>query len=233
MKKLFYLFLILPILFTLPMGVITVFLSEIAMSFIKNPDINNSNFFLILFNFLITLLNSLLFFLLCKTICTKCNSSHSISNSIQVEWKERKNIIHKFIESKRTSIFIFFFLVIIVIFWYFLSTFICKLTNLQTNQDLTFNFQYLITPLFEEFIFRKVYFEYCDNNHIKYDFVLNVLLFAFSHIIPTPNHFLLGIILTYSYKKYKSLILTTFIHLFYNLLSMSLPLLLDYIGQCI
>lgn len=69
----------------------------------------------------------------------------------------------------------------------------------------------LITAFFEELIFRKILFDYCEKNGINHEFFWSVLCFSISHIISLPSTIFLGLILSFSYKKFKSFFLNVLI----------------------
>ena len=73
-----------------------------------------------------------------------------------------------------------------------------------------------IPAIFEEIIFRNIFFRYCEDNKIERIVLLNIICFSFCHIIPTFSIIVLGIILAYTYKKYHSIIINMLLHFFYN-----------------
>lgn len=73
-----------------------------------------------------------------------------------------------------------------------------------------------IPAIFEEIIFRNIFFRYCEDNKIERIVLLNIICFSFCHIIPTFSIIVLGIILAYTYKKNHSIIINMFLHFFYN-----------------
>jgi len=228
-KRLFKVFLGIPVIFTLLMAAISIFETEVVVSLLGNPETKNPQIIQVLFNFLILISDCLIYFLMYKTILSKCNFSYRLGESIKKEWTEKKNIYEKVKKDKKTFILIIALFVIIVIMWYFFSDYISRKIGIYPSKKPFLELSFLFVPIFEEFIFRKIYFQYCEINKIKHAFSLNVVIFSFAHIIPMPYVFLLGVILAYCYKKYNSLILNTVVHFLFNLLGLSIPLILRLI----
>ena len=166
-----------------------------------------------------------------KVIISKCNFSYRLGESIKKEWTEKKNIYEKVRREKKTFILIIVLFVIVIIMWYFFSDYISRKIGIYPSKKPFLELSFLFIPVFEEFIWRKIYFDYCESNQIKHAFALNVIIFSFAHIIPMPYVFILGAILAYCYKKYNSLILNTAIHFLFNFLGIFLPIILNYIRQ--
>ncbi|HOE08149.1 MAG TPA: CPBP family intramembrane metalloprotease [Treponemataceae bacterium] len=230
-KRIFKLFLGIPVIFALLMAGITVLVSETAAFLLRDFKIINPQIILILFNFLLIITDSSIYFLMYRVILSKCNFSYRLGESIKKEWIEKKNICEKVKKDKRTFILIIVLFMILIIMWYFFSDYISSKTGIYPEKKPFLELSLLVAPIFEEFIFRKIYFEYCEINKVKHAFFINVIVFSFAHITPMPYVFLLGVILAYCYKKYNSLILNTAIHFLFNLLGLTLPPILNYFRQ--
>ncbi|MBO4640362.1 MAG: CPBP family intramembrane metalloprotease [Treponema sp.] len=232
MKQIFKFFLLIPVLFALLMCVINILVLKYIVFFLENSEFN-SFIKQFVYNIIIILSDCVLYFFMYRFICYKCSSSSRIWYSIKQEWVEKIELCKKIKEDKLLLILIVFLLIILQVTWFYLSDYIYRKLGISPKRNTLQDFSYLFIPIFEEFIFRKLFFDYCDKNPTKHIFVLNVMIFAFAHLMPMPTHYFLGIILTYCYIKYKSILLNTSLHVLYNFLGLFLPPLLNYIKEFI
>ena len=105
--------------------------------------------------------------------------------------------------------------------------FVRRKFGIATQINVITYLEYLVAPLIEEYIFRTMFFDYCEKNTINRFIMLNVIIFSLAHIVPMPYVIILGIMLAYTYKKYNSLILNTTLHFLFNLLGMIIMLILN------
>ena len=227
-RRLFKLFLGIPVISTLLMAVIAVLVLVTVVFILRDFGITNLQSILMPFNLFVSISNILVYFVIYKIILVKTNFTYGLGDSIKREWADRKKLYDVIGKTKKQFLIITLLTVIIAVVFSFISLYLKK--KFGVSKDITIvEISFLFVPIFEEFIFRKIYFQYCEINKIKHAFILNVIIFSFAHIIPMPYVFLLGVILAYCYKKYDSLILNTVIHFLLNLLGLSIPLILKLI----
>ena len=210
------------------MVVIAVLVLVTVVFILRDFGITNLQSVLIPFNLFFCVLSILVYFVIYKIILVKTEFTYGLGDSIKREWADRKKLYDVIGKTKKQFLIIILLTVLIAVVFSFISLYLQKKFGL--SKDITIvEISFLFVPIFEEFIFRKVYFEYCEIYKVKYAFFLNVIIFSFAHIIPMPYVFLLGVILAYCYKKYNSLILNTVIHFLFNLLGLSIPFILKLI----
>lgn len=223
MKNLIKFFFVIPIIYIFVMFVIELFVA-IMLNFPRDSIIIN-----ILFQIFSIFLGLIIYILIYKTILIKCDFSFKLFTSVRTELKEWKRIKGEINESK----FLLFFVIFCLICLSFISSILSFYLQGKLGTNIIFSFRIgviaLFAPVFEEFIFRKLFFYYCEINKIKHTVILNIVFFSFIHIIPSLSIIILGIILAYIYIKFNSLILNIFIHFGFNLLGIFLPILLNYI----
>ena len=113
----------------------------------------------------------------------------------------------------------FSFLVCLAIGSHLLTRFISVFFEVPYNYSKPMDFfKFTFFPaFFEELIFRESFFYYSKKISVSHLYILNIILFSFTHIIPTPSIILLGVLLTILYKKYNSFFINFLFHFFYNL----------------
>lgn len=142
-------------------------------------------------------------------------------NSIKC-YKEEINgfiVIQDIIKNDKLK-FIIFLIVIIILQLFF---------SIRHRNDVIINIprgiEALIIPFFEEYIYRKLFYDYNKNNNTVGIDILNVLLFFIIHFSFSIVLLLFSITMTFLYKTYKSLLINCCIHILYNLLGLLFPLL--------
>lgn len=226
-KRIWSFFLGIPIFFALIMGMATGIISGIVIQKINYSGIKHPVITLTLINILILLIDVFFYFLMCKKILSKCNFSYRLTDSLKEEWKNQKRIFEILKNEKNTLILILLSFIILQVAHYFFSIYLTGEIDISINKRPFLELSYLFVPIFEEFIFRKVYFDYCCIYNVKHTYVINILVFSFAHIFPMPHIFVLATILTYCYKKYESLSLNIILHFIFNCLGIILPMFLD------
>ena len=211
-KRLFKIFLGIPVLYVILTAIPEAILELKAETLIENPETKNPLVMHIVFNFLIFFIYILLFYFITRTIFSKCGFSYSLKETIKKEWTERKNVWSQIKNDKYKIILIFILYMIFMIFYQFVWN------SIFGRKKLSFyEYDFIICPVCEEFIFRKIYFDYCSkNSRLKHVYVLNVIIFALAHIIALPDKFIGGAMFTYCYKKYNSLLLNIAVHFLDN-----------------
>ncbi|MCF0124362.1 MAG: CPBP family intramembrane metalloprotease [Clostridia bacterium] len=215
-KKLYKLFLWIPLIFALFLSIAYGVLSSIAIKILSNPEIEFQPLIQILFNILLLLLQSIVYFLIYKIILLKCDFSFGLIDSLREEWKERKKTFEILKVERKYFLIIFLLILLCQISWIFFCVFLSKKLETPPTKTPFLDISYLIVPIFEEFICRKIYFTYCNYTKEKDAYFHNVLIFSFLHMAPMPPQIALAIMLTHCYKKYESLSLNILIHFVFN-----------------
>ena len=227
--NLFKIFLGITIIFAIVIGVVSGIISRIAIPLIANSEQKLSLLIQILFNILILFTDSLGYFFMYRAVLSKCDFSYKLRDTIKNEWEVKKNIREKINENKLNFFFIIFSILICHVIWFITIFFLRKKIGGFSNTNPFLDFSALFIPIFEEFIFRKIYFDYCKLYNIKHTYALNIIIFSFAHIVPLPYHFILAAVLAYCYKKFDSLLLNIIIHFLFNLIGIFIPSILSAI----
>lgn len=222
-------FLGIPIVFAILMGVITNIISRNATSFILNFGLSFSFIIQLFCNILILFVDSMGYFFMYKCILSKCDFFYRLRDITREEFENKENIFKKIKNNKLSLFKIIFVIVICQIVWFIVLYYYHKAKGGYMNNILLFDIV-LFIPIFEEFIFRKIYFDYCKINNVKNAYELNIIIFSFLHIIPMPTHFVLAATLAYCYKKFDSLLLNIIIHFMYNFMGVCSLYILKSIG---
>lgn len=217
-KRLFKIFFGIPVCYILLFVLSELLISKsIFIFFVKeSTSFETVNVIRISLNLFFCILGMLIYVVIYRTILSKCDFCYYLGESIKREWCKRNAIIDKIKNSKFFFSIVLVLSVSLVIISGCSNFFYNRKHGIQANFSISFNMQSLVAPIFEEFIWRKIYFEYCERYNINHSILLNIIIFSFSHLIPRYYVILLGIILTYTYKKYDSLLINTLIHFLFN-----------------
>ena len=215
-KKLFKYFLGITILFVLLSGLVKGILTVGYVLVSKQLDANFLQLAGIITNVLTCALGILIYIWMYKRIQKKTEYPVSLTATIKNDWLSKKELYSSISNSK-----LFFFsmlaaTVVLAMVSNLIIFYVRRHFGISTQVNVITYIEYLVAPLIEEYIFRTMYFDYCERNSINRVISLNVIIFSLAHLIPMPYVIILGIMLAYTYKKYNSLILNTTIHFLFK-----------------
>ena len=226
-KKLFKYFLGITILFVLLSGLIKGVITVGYVLVSKKVDADTLQIAITITSILTCLFGILVYIWMYKRIQKKTEYPVSLTDTIKNDWRNKKELFSSIGNSKLFISLIFAATVVLAMVSNLIIFYVRRHFGISTQVNVITYIEYLVAPLIEEYIFRTMYFDYCERNSINRVISLNVIIFSLAHLIPMPYVIILGIMLAYTYKKYNSLILNTTIHFLFNLLGMIIMLILN------
>ena len=226
-KKLFKYFLGITILFVLLSGLVKGILTVGYVLVSKQLDANFLQLAGIITNVLTCALGILIYIWMYKRIQKKTEYPISLTDTIKNDWLRKREVCNSIGNSKLFFFSILAATVSLAVVSNIIIFFVRRKFGIATQINVITYLEYLVAPLIEEYIFRTMFFDYCEKNTINRFIMLNVIIFSLAHLVPMPYVIILGIMLAYTYKKYNSLILNTTLHFLFNLLGMIIMLILN------
>ena len=193
----------------------------------KQLDANFLQLAGIITNVLTCALGILIYIWMYKRIQKKTEYPVSLTDTIKNDWLRKREVFNSIGSSKLFFFSILAATVALAVVSNLIIFYVRRYFGISTQINVITYIEYLVAPLIEEYIFRTMYFDYCEKNTINRVILLNVIIFSLAHLVPMPYVIILGIMLAYTYKKYDSLVINTIIHFLFNFLGMMLMLILN------